>query len=41
MQNDTLLHEMRQNCLAAREKFNWQEEEKKLISFYHTLFDRE
>ncbi len=38
--DDTVLYErLRQNCLKARESLNWQEEEKKLIAFYQTLFD--
>lgn len=41
MGNDVLLKEMRHNCLVAREAFNWQEEEKKLIHFYRSLFDCE
>jgi glycosyltransferase involved in cell wall biosynthesis len=39
--NDVLLSKMRQNCFVARGQFNWQEEEKKLINFYHNLFNRE
>lgn len=38
MSNEALLCEMRQNCLAAREKYNWQEEEKKLLAFYRDVF---
>lgn len=34
MVNETQLNDMRQNCLAAREKYSWQEEEKKLLAFY-------
>ena len=38
--DDTVLYErLRQNCLKARESLNWQEEEKKLIAFYQTLFE--
>jgi hypothetical protein len=29
---------LKQNCLKAREVFNWQEEEKKLVAFYINLF---
>lgn len=37
---DTVVHNrLRQNCLTARESINWQEEEKKLIQFYQTLFN--
>lgn len=36
--SDTVLYEkLRQNCLAAREVYNWQNEEKKLIEFYNNL----
>ena len=38
MANEELLNEMRQNCLVAREKYNWQEEEKKLLAFYRNVF---
>lgn len=41
MGNEALLKEMRQNCLLAREKFNWQEEEKLLINFYDCIISRE
>ncbi|HNU87965.1 MAG TPA: glycosyltransferase, partial [Ferruginibacter sp.] len=35
---DKMLYErLQQNCLRAREKLNWQEEEKKLIRFYKEL----
>lgn len=38
--DDAVLHQrLRENCLIARESLNWQEEEKKLIEFYKTLFD--
>lgn len=30
-------HRLRQNCLKAREQYCWQEEEKKLLTFYETL----
>lgn len=37
---DTVLYDrLRQNCLKARLELNWQQEEKKLIAFYHTLFN--
>jgi len=36
---DTVLYrKLRENCLRAREVLNWQEEEKKLLSFYQTVF---
>jgi hypothetical protein len=30
---------LRQNCLKVREILNWQEEEKKLVSFYNRIFN--
>lgn len=38
MSNDVLLGKLRQNCLAAREEYNWQQEEKKLLAFYKYVF---
>lgn len=36
---DTVLYEkLRSNCLAAREVYNWQQEEKKLLAFYKMIF---
>jgi glycosyltransferase involved in cell wall biosynthesis len=36
--DDTVLFEkLRNNCLAARQKLNWQEEEKKLLAFYESI----
>lgn len=36
---DEDLHQcLQQNCMRAREIFNWQNEEKKLISFYKNIF---
>ena len=36
---DTVLYEkLRSNCLAAREVYNWQQEEKKLLAFYKKIF---
>ena len=34
LDDDLLYSRLRQNCKTAREKYNWQNEEKKLISFY-------
>ncbi len=36
--DDVLLERLKQNCLLARKKLNWQEEEKKLLAFYQSLF---
>ena len=41
MKDETLQQEIRNNCLQAREEFNWQQEEKKLISFYKSIFSSE
>jgi glycosyltransferase involved in cell wall biosynthesis len=37
---DEVLHsKLKANCLKARQELNWQQEEKKLISFYQSVFD--
>lgn len=38
LNNEVLYKTLSDNCLSARNVFNWQEEEKKLIMFYHNLF---
>lgn len=38
--NEVLYNELQQNCLKAREVLNWQNEEKKLVSFYSALFNQ-
>jgi glycosyltransferase involved in cell wall biosynthesis len=38
LQNDVLYKEMQNECLKARQVYNWQEEEKKLLSFYEKVF---
>ncbi len=38
MNNEPRYQSLRQNCLLARQVYNWQEEEKKLIHSYHTIF---
>lgn len=38
LEEEVLYHELQQNCLKARNDLNWQQEEKKLISFYNNLF---
>ena len=38
LDDEVLYLELQQNCLIARENFNWQKEEIKLISFYNNLF---
>ena len=37
LNNIKLYNELRQNCLSARLKLNWQNEEKKLLSIYQTI----
>ncbi len=39
MQDDALLKNMQENCLKAREIYNWSSEEKKLLTFYNNLFN--
>lgn len=40
LRDDALYTTLQQNCIKAREKFNWEAEEKKLIAVYETLFNR-
>jgi glycosyltransferase involved in cell wall biosynthesis len=37
LNNDVLYRELQSNCIKAREVYNWQEEEKRLISFYKQI----
>jgi len=37
LSNDVLYDELRSNCIKARDVYNWQEEEKKLIMFYKQI----
>jgi glycosyltransferase involved in cell wall biosynthesis len=37
LDNETLHDLLVQNCLKARELYNWQQEEKKLLAFYQTI----
>jgi glycosyltransferase involved in cell wall biosynthesis len=38
---DTVLHaRLKENCLKAREKLNWQQEEKILLGFYQSVFNQ-
>ncbi len=39
--NEPLLEQMRKNCLLAKEIFNWQNEERKLLRFYKTISNGE
>ncbi|MGZ8557501.1 MAG: glycosyltransferase [Chitinophagaceae bacterium] len=38
LENDVLYLELQQNCLQQREIMNWQQEEKKLLAFYQSVF---
>ncbi len=38
LNDEVLYNRLQQNCLAAREIYNWQNEEKKLLNFYKELF---
>jgi glycosyltransferase involved in cell wall biosynthesis len=38
LNNDVLYNNLQQNCRKAKLMLNWQEEEKKLIAFYHAVF---
>jgi glycosyltransferase involved in cell wall biosynthesis len=38
LNNEKLYSLLQQNCLKAREVLNWQQEEKKLLSFYKNIF---
>jgi len=37
LNDDVLYDTLQRNCLKARKVYNWQQEEKKLLSFYHQL----
>lgn len=38
LENDVLYDELRNNCVKARETYNWQKEEQLLLSFYDQIF---
>jgi len=38
LQDKELQKELRENCVKAREVYNWQSEEKLLIKFYDSIF---
>lgn len=38
--DEKLYNRLRENCIAARKKLNWQNEEQKLLSFYNNTFGR-
>ena len=37
LSDEQLYSRLKQNCLLARKKLNWQEEEKKLLAFYESI----
>lgn len=37
LHNEVLYNQLQQNCIKAREVYNWQNEEKKLVAFYNQL----
>jgi glycosyltransferase involved in cell wall biosynthesis len=37
LHNEVLHKELQANCIKAREIYNWQKEEKKLVEFYNQL----
>jgi len=39
MDDDVLYKRLRENCIKARQVLNWEQEEKKLISFYQRVFN--
>jgi glycosyltransferase involved in cell wall biosynthesis len=39
LNDKNLYSRLQQNCLQAREIYNWQNEEKKLLEFYQRVFD--
>jgi glycosyltransferase involved in cell wall biosynthesis len=41
MDDERLLKELRDHCIKAREVYNWQQEEKKLVVFYNDIFNNE
>ena len=36
--DDVLHRRLKENCLIARQELNWQQEERKLLSFYQSVF---
>lgn len=39
LNDDVLYQKLRENCMAARKVFCWQNEDKKLLSFYQSVFE--
>ena len=40
LHNDVLYQALQKNCLVVREQLNWQQEEKKLLDFYQSIFTK-
>lgn len=40
LHNEVVYKELSENCVRARQALNWQQEEKALISFYHSIFKK-
>lgn len=40
LNDERLYHTLQQNCLTAREVFNWRQEEKKLVAFYSSFLKK-
>ena len=40
LENDVLHDRLKENCLKARQELNWQNEEKKLLVFYQSVFNK-
>lgn len=40
LHNDVLYLRLKENCLKARQVLNWQQEEKKLLDFYQSVFNQ-
>jgi glycosyltransferase involved in cell wall biosynthesis len=38
--NDVMYKRLKENCMKARQILNWQQEEKKLLAFYQSVFSR-
>jgi len=38
MENTVTYQRLRENCLKARQVLNWQQEEKRLLDFYQSVF---
>ena len=40
LSDDVLYIRLKENCLKAKLEFNWQNEEKKLLHFYQSVFNK-